>query len=86
MGLPSSFLLLLFDCFVLLKHKTSIFYLCSAVATGGQRGRAPLTIACALPFWFIQITVFGTSRYCNTTTMIELGVITFKHNSPLKFY
>ena len=57
----------------------------SAVATGAQGGCAPLTTACAPPFWFTQITIFGTSRNCKTTTMMAKGVIMFKHNSPLKF-
>ena len=58
----------------------------SAVATGGP-GEAvpPLTTACVPPFWFIQITVFETSHNGKTTTMMVKGVITFKHNSPLKF-
>ena len=45
----------------------------------------PLTTACAPPFWCTQITVFGTPRNCKTTTMMVKGVITFKHDSPLKF-
>ena len=52
---------------------------------GGQGGRAPLTTACAPPFWCTQITVFGTPRNCKTTTMMVKGVIMFKHDSPLKF-
>ena len=60
----------------------------SAVASGGGGARGavpPLTTACAPPFWFTQIAVFGTSRNGKTTTMMVEGVITFKHNSPLKF-
>ena len=34
----------------------------SAIATGGPGGGAPLTAACASPFWFTQNTVLETSR------------------------
>ena len=34
---------------------------------GGQAGRAPLTTACASPFWFTQNTLFGASRKGKTT-------------------
>ena len=54
----------------------------SADAMGG--GVPPLTTACAPPLLYTQITIFGTSRYCKTTKMVK-GVITFKHNFPLKF-
>ena len=47
-------------------------------------GGSPTT-ACALPFWFSLIAGFGTSRNCKTAAMMVKGVITFKHNSPLKF-
>ena len=40
----------------------------SAVATGGQMAVLLRTTVCALPFWLTQITVFGTSRNCKTTT------------------
>ena len=57
----------------------------SAVATGGPGDRASLTVACAPPFRFTQITVFGTSLNDKTTHNDKKGMITFKHNSPLTF-
>ena len=53
---------------------------------GGGAGEAfPLTTAYPPLFLFTQITVFGTSRNCKTTTMTLKGFITFKHNSPISF-
>ena len=51
----------------------------------GARGPCPPNDCMCLPYWFTQITVFGTPRNCRTTAMIVKGVITFKHNPPLKF-
>ena len=59
-------------------------------------GRASLTTACAFfgfgwslfcphPILVYLNYGFGTSRNCKTTIMMVQGVITFKHNSPLKF-
>ena len=52
---------------------------------GAKRAVRPPNAACAPPFWCTQITVFGTPRNCKTTTMMVKGVITFKHDFPLKF-
>ena len=47
---------------------------------------SPLTTVGAPPFWFTQITVFGTLlNGKTTTTMMVKGVTAFKHNFPLKF-
>ena len=42
-----------------------------------------------LPFWLTKNTAFETSRNDKTKdsqTMMEKGIITFKHNSPLMFF
>ena len=50
---------------------------------GGARGTLPPNGCLRPPFWFTQNIVFGTSR--NDKTMMERGLITFKHNSPMTF-
>ena len=52
---------------------------------GGQRGRAPLTTACAPPFRFTQNTFLEHHVAIRQQAIMEKEIITFKLYSRLKF-
>ena len=58
----------------------------SAVATGGQGGRAPPppTTARASPFWFTQNTFLEHHVSTGQQAILDSGIVMFKNKSRLK--
>ena len=52
---------------------------------GSQGGRAPLTDACAPHLGLLKILFSEHYSVTRQHTMMEKGISTFKHNSPLTF-
>ena len=51
-----------------------------------RKGRAPLSTACAPPrFGLLKILFLEDQVAVRQQTMMEKGIITFKHNLPLTF-
>ena len=58
-----------------------------AVATGGPGGTVPpLTAACTPYLGLLKILLLEHYSMARQHTMLEKGIITFKHNSPLTFF
>ena len=52
---------------------------------GSQGGRAPITDACAPHLGLLKILFLEHYSVTRQHTMMEKGISTFKHNSPLTF-
>ena len=52
---------------------------------GSRGGRAPLTDACAPHLRLLKVLFFEHHLVTRQHTMMEKGISTFKHNSPLTF-
>ena len=52
---------------------------------GSQGGRVPLTDACAPHLGLLKILFLEHYSVTRQHTMMEKGISTFKHNSPLTF-
>ena len=58
----------------------------SAVATGGQKGRYPPNGRLCPHFGLLKILLLKHHATTRQQTMMEKGIITFKHNYPLMFF
>ena len=69
-----------------LRYFLVVYYsLPSLRGIGGSGDVLPLTAACAPHFALLKILCLEHHSMPRHQTMIEKGIITFKHNFPLKF-